>query len=163
MGPFIQTRITDHINFSLHAGYAANQPEANGSAKPLADFNGFYAQAALDHRVNQFLDYTLSGGHSLDANVYGGYMELDKVDISANWKIFHKFSFTTGFDWQHGRQVDTGLAETFDYFGPLVELGRAITEKWSGKVSYRHLQRNSDLAGRDYTVNEVFLQFVRQF
>ena len=163
LGPFIQTRITDHINFSLHAGYTANQPEAIGSAQPLADFNGFYAQAALEHRVNQFLDYNISGGHSLDSNVYGGYVELEKVDFSANWKIFHKISLITGFDWQHGRQVDTGLAETFDHFGPVVELGRAVTEKWSGKVSYRHLQRNSDVAGRDYTVNEVFLQFVRQF
>ena len=163
VGPFFQTRITDYLQFSIHGGYAVSQSDAAGSASPATTSSGFYGLLNLNHRVNGFLDYTLSGGRSLNASLSGGFVDLYKAEISANWKIFLEMTLTTGFLYQNGTQLLTGLGESFDQYGPLVRLGRLITRKWSASLLYQHLQRDSDQPGRSYFLNDVTVEMSRQF
>jgi hypothetical protein len=113
---------------------------------------------ALTHRLNQYVDYTLSGGRTVNFAFYGGTIDLYYARLQANWQLLRKFSLSTGFDYEHGKQISFG-PETFDRYGPSISLGRLITSKLSSGLAYHYYWRGSDIPGRNYTVNVVTLSF----
>jgi hypothetical protein len=158
VGGFYETRVSEYLHFSGSVGYTESTPQAQSSGINAAgtSFGGYYAQLALTHRVNQYVDYSLSGGRSLSVALYGGTVDLYTVTWQANWKVFRKTSLATGFVYNHGSQVIAG-GETFDQYGPQITLGRPLTAKLSSSLVYQLLLRDSNLPGRDYTVNVVSL------
>lgn len=160
-GPFLQAQISEHISIKANAGYTENSPQS-GSLGTAADFSGIYAVLTITHRVNRFVDYSLSGGRTLNSSLFGGSIDLYRADLSANWKIFEKTTFTTTFHYQHGTQVVSN-GETFDQYGPEISIGRTIVKNLSSNLRYQFYARGSDVPGRDYTVNVVTLDLVRQF
>jgi hypothetical protein len=158
VGCLFQTPVSEYIQFKGSAGYTVYMPEAGGSMGTASDFSGFYAQIALTHRLNRYLDYSLSGGRSINSSYYGGTFELYQANLRANWKILHKISLGTSLNYEHGTQLTAG-SEVFTRYGAGITLGRAITRKLSGSLGYQFYWRESDLPDRNYTVNILSLNF----
>src|ERR1019366_9094327 len=72
VGGFYDTPLSEYIHFTAHAGYTVYSPQSSGTATPSGDFSGMYGQIEIRHRVNQYMDYSLSGGRSLSVAFYGG-------------------------------------------------------------------------------------------
>ncbi len=163
VGSFYDTQLSQHLHARVSVGYSVYRPDATGTlGAPGTEFSGVYAQIAISHRLNQYVDYTLSGGRSLNFALYGGTVDLYFARLNASWKIMQKVSIGTSFDFEHGSQVSFG-SETFDRYGAGINLARAITSKLSGSLGYQYYWRTSDLSGRDYTVNSVTLNLRYQF
>ncbi len=114
------------------------------------------------HRLNQFVSYTLSGGRTVSFAFSGGTIVLDTANWHATWNLIEKTSLGTSFILEHGSQIGFG-AETFDRFGPAVNIGRNITDKLSASLNYQFLKRSSDQPGRGYTANILSLNFSYNF
>jgi hypothetical protein len=159
-GSFFETQVTEHLHFRGSVGYTVYSPEASGTpgATTGAVFSGVYAQIAISHRLNDSVDYMLSGGRTLSFALYGGTIDLYSARLQVNWKIVQKVNIGTSLDYEHGSQVGSGT-ETFDRYGAGITLGRTITKKLSGSLGYRFFWRGSDLPGRegDYVVNVASL------
>ncbi len=162
VGSFFETQVSEYIHFRGSVGYSVYTPDSSGTAIASKEFSGVYAQVALTHRLNQYFQYTLSGGRSLNFALYGGSVDLYYARLHANWNVIQKVSVDTSFDFAHGSQVSSG-SETFDRYGASISLGREITTKLSGKLGYQYYWRGSDLSGRDYTVNVVSLNLNYSF
>jgi len=65
-----------------------------------------------------------------------------------------KVTLNTSFSFEHGTEL-YGVTETYDQYGPGINLSRSITDKLSGSLGYQLYWRESDLPGRDYTVSIV--------
>jgi hypothetical protein len=161
-GSFFETPMTEHMHFRGSVGYSVYTPELTGTNAAGTEFSGVYAQVSLGHRLNQYVNYTLSGGRSLNFALYGGTIDLYYARLNANWNILQKVSLGTSFDFEHGSQVSSGN-ETFDRYGAGITLGRAITSKLSGSLGYRYYWRGSDVSGRNYTANIVSLNLSYAF
>jgi hypothetical protein len=158
VGGFYDAPVSDYIHFAAHAGYSVYSPDAGGGTAFSGDFSGVYAQLDVTHRVNQYVSYTLSGGRTISVVFTGGTIDRDFARWQANWAIMRKVTLGTSFSFERGTQVIAG-SETYDQYGPGVSLSRPITSKLSSSLSYQLYWRDSSLAGRNYTLNVVSLNF----
>ncbi len=161
-GCFYETQLSQYLHFRGSVGYTVYSPEARGSSPVMGDFSGIYAQLDAAHRVNAKLDYTLSGGRSVNFGLFGGAVDMYFARLAANWNLLRKFALGTTFSYEHGSQLNTGT-ETFDRFGPGLTLGHTITSKLSGSLGYQYYWRGSSLPGREYTASIVSLNFSYRF
>jgi hypothetical protein len=150
IGAFCEAQPGEYFHVRANAGYTSYQPEFNHPATTLGNFSGIYAQLDLTHRLNKYVDYTLTAGRSLNYAFFGGTVDLYYARWNARWKIFQKTSVATAFDFEYGQQLGAG-AETFTRYGPVLSLSRALTEKLSGQLAYRYYWRDSNLHQRNYT------------
>lgn len=162
VGAFYETQLTEYIRGRASVGYTQFLPESGLASMLGEDFSGVYAQAGLTHRLNQYIDYTLSGGRMLNFAYFGGQTDQYFAALNANWHIFRKTAVTTGFSYQHGTQVATS-GESYDWFGPSLQLERRITQKLTASLGYQYYWRGSDLPGREYQVNVATLRAIYKF
>jgi len=161
-GVFFESQVSQYIHFRGSVGYTDYIPEDAGVTNSFGDLTGVYAQMEIQHRVNQFMDYTLSGGRTISFAFYGGAVDLIYARLAANWKIVQKVGLGTVLSYEHGLQGSLS-GETFDRYGGSVSLSRAITTKSSGSLAYQIYWRTSDVAGRDYLNNVITLNFSYTF
>jgi hypothetical protein len=158
VGGFYDTPVSDYIHFTAHAGYTVYSPESGQTTTTTAgsEFNGMYAQLDIKHRVNEYVDYTLSAGRSIDIAFWGGTVDQYLVNWQANWRILRQVTLGTSFNYIHGTQLYTG-GETYDQYGPGISLNRPIMAKLSSSLGYQIYWRDSNQRGRNYTVSIVSL------
>jgi len=161
-GVFLDTPVSEYLHFRGSVGYTEYIPDTSGTTNSTSDFTGLYGEIDLQHRVNRFLDYTLSAGHNITFAFYGGAVELTYARLLANWKIMQKTSIGTTLEYDHGTQ---GIfsPETFNRYGASISLSRTITAKSTGSLGYQFYWRTSNLAGRDYSDNIVSLNYRYSF
>jgi hypothetical protein len=156
-GGFYDTPVSDYIHFTAHAGYTVYSPESI-EATTASQFNGMYAQLEITHRLNQYVDYALSGGRTLSVAFAGGTVDRYFARWQANWQVVRKVTLGTSFSFENGTDLYVG-GETYDQYGPGISLSRSITEKLSGSLGYQFYLRDSNQPNRNYTVNVVSLNF----
>ena len=160
-GGFVQAQISQYLSGRASVGYTVYTPEEIVSGIS-GDFTGLYADLELTHRLNQYIDYTMSAGRTINFAFYGGNVDLYFVRWQAHWHFLHKIDLGTAFDYEHGTQLGLG-GETFDRYGPALSVGRAITSKLSASLNYQYFWRNSNVSGRDYAANIVTLNATYRF
>jgi hypothetical protein len=162
LGSFFTGQLSQYMKVGAHLGYTQYLPGNGGTTGSGTSVGAVYGEADITHRLNQYVNYTLSGGRNVTTGFYGGTVDLYFVRWQANWKLIRNVDVGTSFTYEHGTQL--GLAaETFDRFGPGLSLGRTLTQKMTGRLAYQYYWRGSDLAGRDYTMNTVTLSLAYQF
>jgi len=152
VGVFFQTPISEYLRFRGSAGYTDYAPEKS------PDSTGVYAQIDIQHRVNQFVDYSLTGGRSISFAFYGGSVDLAYARLLANWKIMRKVSIGTSVNYDHGSQIGIG-GETFDRYGAGITLSRNLTSKLSATLGDQFYWRTSNIPTREYANNIISLNF----
>ena len=155
-GVFYEGQLSEYMSLHGSVGYTVYTPDQTGLTNAPGDFTGLYANLGITHRVNQYVDYTLNGGRTINFAFYGGTIDLYYARLQVNWRILRKISLGTSFDFEHGTQLTLGT-ETFDRYGPSITLGRTITSKLSATLGYQYFWRGSDVAGQSYTINVVSL------
>ena len=156
VGGFYDAPLSQYIHVTAHAGYSVYSPESSGATTTGGDFTGVYGELDINHRINQYVAYTLSGGRTLDLTYFGGTIDRYFAHWQANCQILQKVTLGTSFSYEHGTQVLFG-AETYDQYGPGISLSRPITAQLTSSLGYQLYWRDSNLAGRNYTVNVVSL------
>ncbi len=144
VGAFLDAPVSDYIHFRGSAGYTVYQTTLADTNNHTVQFSGFYTLIGLNHRLNQYLNYTISGGRTVSLAFYGGAVEIYNVLWQANWSIINKVTLSTSFTFERGTQIGLG-PETFQRFGAGLSLGRPLTEKLSGSACpCRHDRRTGN-------------------
>ena len=162
VGGFLDEKLSEYLHGRASVGYQVFSPDQTGSLTNSGNLDGVYAQLGVSHRLNQYLDYSLTGGRTLNFTFFGGTVDLYYVRWQANWNVLRRWSVGTSFQYEHGSQLGSG-SEVFDRYGPGLSLGRTITTKLSGSLAYQYYWRGSDLPNRDYTVNVLTLNLAYRF
>jgi hypothetical protein len=158
VGGFLSGRVTEHIEGRLSAGYTMFLPED----EQIDDFSGMYIMFSLTHRVNEHVDYSLTGGRTIQFALYGGTIDMFNTRLLVNWRILNKMTLSTGFVYEHGEYL-VAYIETFDRYGPSISLGRYITEKLYASLGYQYYNRDSTEPTRDYDLHLVTLNLGYRF
>lgn len=159
VGPFFDTQLTEHLRARVSAGYSSFSPQSGPGAQQGGAFSGFYLQVGGTHRINQYLDYTLSGGRSLNFGFYGGMLDQFFARLEAAWHLFRHSALSTMLSYQHGTQLGPG-AEVFDWLNPGISLNRAFGARLTATLSYQYYWRGSDYSGRGYSANVLMASLV---
>jgi hypothetical protein len=157
-GPFLETPLSEYLWLRVSAGYTDYLPDSSAAKS----FNGIYGQVTVAHKVNEYLNYYLSGGRLISSGYGGGSYDMYFVNWQANWKFIRDVSLGTAFAFNHGTQVIAG-GETFNQIGPGITLSRPLTQKVTASLGYQYYYRTSDHPGLNYTVDIISLNFTYQF
>ena len=165
-GVFCKAQISEYISGQIDAGYTVYTPSATGAFTNLSSAANLYFQFSVSHRVNRFLNYTLSAGRSTESSFYGQPYDYYFARLQPNWNIFRKYQLSTPFWWQKGTQLYAPggrRRRITTRYGAGINIGRAITQKLSGSLGYQFVRESSSQSSLNYTVNIVSLNFSYQF
>ena len=161
IGPFVDLQLSDYLTCRVGAGYSAYTPE--GDSKPATEDNyGLYAQVALTHRLNKFVEYTFTGGKNITFALYSGTVDLTYARLVTNWQVIRKWNMAICLAYEHGSDVTVG-GETFDRFGPGISLERSVTRSMTASLEYQFYKRTSNLPNRDYNTNILMARLNYEF
>jgi len=162
IGPFLDVQLSEYLNCRGGAGYSAYAPQDN-EATATAEHNcGLYAHIALTHELNQFVDYTLSGGKNITFALYSGTVDLAYARLRTNWHFIRKCGLAISLTYEHGTDVAVG-GETFDRFGPGISLERSLTDSLTAGLEYQFYQRDSNLPNHGYSTNILMARLIYAF
>jgi hypothetical protein len=165
-GVFCKAQISEYISGRLDVGYTVYAPSTTAAFTNLSSVSSLYFQISVSHRVNRFINYSLSAGRSTDSSFYGQPYDFYFARLQPNWNFFRKYQLSTPLWWQKGTQlyVQGGTTATdYSQYGAGINIGRAINEKLSGTLAYQFILENSGQSSLNYTVNIVSLSFSYQF
>lgn len=158
VGPFYEAQITEHITFQAHAGYNFVIPQSGGTNAVQSAPSYYYVQIGINHRLNQYISYSLSGGRSTSLAVSASQTPLYFINWATSWAVLRSTTLSTTLQFNQGSQGtwgSTARGETFEQYVAGISLGHKVTRKLTGSVGYQAALRNSDQADRDY-VNNMF-------
>jgi len=162
VGPFADVQLSEYLTCRAGAGYSAYAPQGNKTSPAAEDNYGLYAHIALTHELNQFVDYTLSGGKNITFALYGGTVDLSYVRLRTNWHLVRKCGIAISLTYEHGTDISLG-GETFDRFGPAISLERSLTDSLTASLEYQFYQRDSNLPDHGYTTNIIMARLIYEF
>jgi len=154
VGPFLNARLSEYITASGRVGYVWGQFTGNQTPDSAAGGNPstFYLNAALDHRFNEFMNYTLSASRStqISASLGQNYVEVWLFNFRPSWKIIDQMTISTPFFVELGKQSGSINAETYQRYGPALNLGYKLTEKLASSLNFSYLIKDSNLPSYSY-------------
>ena len=166
VGAFGRLQISEYLSAELHGGYTELLPESTTTTNfNTGDTTGYYFDFSLTHRVNQYINYSLTAGRSTDLQTFGQPYTYYYVRLTPNWNLFRKYQISTPFFWEQGTQifVQANNANDYDQYGAGISIARQITEKLTGTLSYQFVQETSSQANLNYIVNTIGLNLSYQF
>lgn len=165
-GLFGNSQITDYLSVQLRGGYTDYIPDNSVPGNSANSDAGFYFSASINHRVNQWLNYTLSGGRSTDLSSFGQVQTRSYVSVSPAYNLFNHYQISTPFTYQSGTQpgfTPTSGVANYDQLVLGITVSREITKKLSASAEYQYVDEESTLATLTYTVNIISLNITYQF
>lgn len=164
-GGFGRLQISEYLSAQLDAGYTSLHPASTATNLSTSETSGLYFDLSLTHRVNRFFTYSLSAGRSQDLQAYGQPYTTLFARWTPSWNFIRNYSFSTPIWWMQGNQTYTqaNTSNAYNQYGAGVSLGRQLTQKLSGTLSYQFIQETSDQANLNYIVNLISLNFNYQF
>jgi hypothetical protein len=161
-GAFCTATISEYLDARLDAGYTVFRPDTTSTNFASSAASGFYLQFLLTHRVNRFLNYSLSAGRSIDLQYNGQPYSRYTVRWQPNSSFLRKYAISTPLWWEHGTELYFQTA-SYDQYGVGINIRRQLTQKLSGGISYQFVKETSGLPDLNYTDNIVSLSFSCQF
>ncbi len=151
VGGFARYIVSDLMNVRLNAGYVTYSPDNSGAFAGLEDTGTWYAQLALNHRVNQYVSYVLSAQQGFSVSFYGGTYETYGAALTPNWHVLRKITLSTPLTYEHSTGV-TGSEPEFDYYGAGLIASRPLMERLNASAYVNGYVKDSALATASYTV-----------
>jgi hypothetical protein len=154
VGAFYEAQLSQYIRSRISAGFTEYASSSVNGIRGTGEFSGIYAAVDLNHRINEYLTYRLDFGRTVNFAFYGGTFDVYYARLQAVWKLLRRFSLDTGFDYEFGKEAYT-KGEQFNRIGPKLSLGHQFNDKIGATLSYQFYKRDSNIIGRDYSVNAV--------
>ena len=162
VGAFCTATISDYLDARLDAGYTVFTPDSTTANNSISESSGFYLQFLITQRVNQFFNYSLSAGRSMDLQYSGQPYDRYTVRWQPNWNFLKKFTISTPLWWEHGTELYYQTS-SYDQYGAGITIGRQLTQKLSSGLSYQFVKETSGQQDLNYTDNIVSLSLSYRF
>ena len=161
VGPFTEMDLTEHIQMKAGVGYtvtAPTEPTALGNT-----LEGVYFRAGLDHHVNRYWQYGLSGGRTISYDPYGGAMNVYYAGLNSALDISRRTRLKASFDYQNGTLGYWGYGgvggQAFDWYAPSVGAEWKATSRLTAELSYGYYRRGAPTYNYDANVATLNLRY----
>jgi hypothetical protein len=161
-GLFSQWQVSEYIHLRASGGYMLYSPEAGQYTRLTSDYSAYYLDLSIRHRINEYLNYVLNAGRSINFSYWGTSVDSYFVRWSGQWNLIQKISLNTYVDFEQGEQLDF-YDERYNWMGGGISAGRRLTRKLTGSAGYSGHWRDSNVPSRSYTVHTISLQFRYSF
>ena len=128
----------------------------------LTDVSGYYANLSLTHRINRWLNQSLSAGRQFQLGVTANLVNLYYASYQADWGFIRNFGLTTQLIYEHGLTFD-GTQQTLNVYGGNIGLGYTITQKLRSSINYGLQLKKANPSTLNYVQNRLVFDFEYSF
>jgi hypothetical protein len=171
-GGYLEWQLRPSLHLTLRGGPVFFEPDSSGQSGANSSVDSYYASVAITHQITDYLSHSFSLNRSLQAglNQGGGYIKQTVINYAISWNLTQRISIGASANYVDGQQplaVANGAysplaltqgSEDFQQYGGGLQMSWRCTDHFSTSVNVNHLQRTSNLAGRNYTDNNFGLQ-----
>jgi hypothetical protein len=154
-GPFIETTLSNYTTLRIGGGYQAMNFDQRGTSGDVTDFGGWYGNITLAQRVNQYWSHSLSAGHEARLGLEVNFSEYTYARYLAQWQINPRLTASIEGFVEGANESGTAAQNSENAFrwGGNASLAWRLGRKVSLDLAYHYVNKNSDLALRDYYQN----------
>ena len=156
-GPFAEATLSSYTTMRLSGGWQAMNFDGSGTTGDTSNYNGWYGSLTIAQRLNQYWTHSLSVGHEARLGLEVNYSEYDYARYLSQWQINPRLS--AGFEVFIENDNESGTAaqnsELSRRWGAGLSLTWRLGSKLSADLHYRYVDKNSDLALRNYYQNSI--------
>jgi len=171
VGGYLDWQVQPSLTVTLGGGPVFYMPEFAGPAGANGSQDTYYVNASISHQLTDYLSHSLSVNRSLQAglNQGGSYIEQLTAAYAIHWQLTQRIGVSVSANYVDGQQpfATSGGAsgvflastvENYDQYGGGFQISWKITDHLSTTLNYNHLERTSNLSGRDYSDDQIGLQ-----
>lgn len=162
-GVFVDWQASQYITVSIATGMQIGDFSDTGAVDDDSSLGAPFATLTVNHRLNQYVNLALAAGHEANQSLESNYYELTYVRLAADWAILKDISLGTDIFYEHAPTSGGILSEDIHRYGGGITLNYAITEKLTTGLEFRHIERESSAALRDYSQNAILFNLDYDF
>lgn len=175
---YAEWQITQAIRATVRGGPTFYLFDSNMGSSRGTSLNTYYAGLQVSYQLTDYLSHQLGivRDVSLGLNSGSAYIEQFTANYSVSWALTQKIGLSVNLSYVKGTQplqslviVGPGIGfvvsqtEDFEQYGVGPSVSWRASDKLSTSLSYNYYLRESNLAGRGYTVNSVTLSVTYAF
>jgi hypothetical protein len=164
-GPFIEATLSRYTKLRLTGGYQGTDFQQTGTTGDTSNYQSWYGNITLSHRLNQYWTHSLSVGHEARLGLEVNFYSDTYVRYLAQWQINSRMAagidaFFENADESGGPQLDP---EHSKRWGSSLSLTWRLGDRLSTELRYGYVRKRSDLDLRSYYQNEGTVGFSYKF
>lgn len=164
-GPFVEAMLSPYTRLRVAAGYQGMNFDGNGTSGDSTDYNGWYANAAIAQRLNQYWSHTFSIGHESRLGLSVNFAEYSFARYVADWRLNPRTNAVFEAFVEDANESGDGelLSEHAFRWGAGISLSRRLGDHLGISLRYRFVDKDSDLPLRSYYQNIGLLNVMWDF
>jgi hypothetical protein len=188
VGPFVQWKVSDTIDFFAEAGFQRMSFDGDYQPRDLVnrflddqDFtltqtdlvldsatdgdtnnDSYYVRLELNHKAAENFRHRLSGSKTLEVGFFTNYYDIYHVEYSLDWKPMEKTEISPTLFYEY-YETSGNFGEEAHRVGAAVGLRHYLTNSITLGLDYRFLYKNSNFEGFDYYQNLGFVSIYYKF
>lgn len=155
IGAFVESQITNNLRARAAGGYQMIDFDNNGTVNDFTDVEDYYVNLLLTHRLNSYIQQTISAGHENQLGVNSNSIRLNYVRHTITWNVIRNTLLSTEFFYEDANESGGFIDEHLHRFGGALTLGYQLTPHVTLGLRYQYTQKDSDVFLRDYRQNRV--------
>jgi outer membrane protein assembly factor BamA len=167
LGMYFDITPTPYLRFIARGGYQYAAFEGSTySRAPFNDdkeLNAFYWNLTLNNRINAYLSQNLTAGRENDLGLTSNYLEVNYVRYNIGWRIFSNTTLGGDAFFEDDQESGGLFNEHLNRYGGDITLGYQFNLRLSASAHYAYIQKDSDVALRDYYQNRVGVDVFYRF
>jgi hypothetical protein len=164
-GPFFEAQLSPYTKLRITGGYQGMEFDQSGTTGDKSQYNGWYANATITQRLNQYWTHALSAGHEARLGLDTNFAKYTYVRYVADWRINSRWNANLqAFLEEADESGNLALiSENAFRVGATASVSCRLGERLTSTFRYEYVNKDSDLLLRSYYQNVGILSLAYDF
>jgi hypothetical protein len=170
VGPAFRIKASDFIQIKLGGGYERIQYDSSqASSLGLTPDNTYYAYGSIEHKINEFINHSLTLSHDNELGFNAANLEASTVSYSLTWAPRRQLEITPAvavswYDESFGSTTANLYHEKFTYYYARISARYVLGPHWRAGASWTYNLKDSQTTPvNGYTQNQLALEVLYEF
>jgi len=163
VGPFVEAKVTEDLSVDAHAGAQLSDYATGGSNGDSSNIAGFYGNAGVNHRINDYLSEGLTAGQEYLPGITSNYTKRIYANYNLGWQATTNFSVNADLWWENLDDSAATFRQTANRYGSNLTLTYNINDHMLLALGYQYVIKFADPSSLGYSQDVVNLSYTYKF
>ncbi len=156
-GPYVTASITPNLSVTAEAGFYYARYGSGLNGDPASSNATYYANLALNHRINDVLQETFTVGRETILGINTDYTERVFANYTANWAATSFLNIAGNLWWENLNDSSGPYAENADRYGVGLTFNYQLMDHLSASLAYQYVLKDAEPSYLSYYQDVVTL------
>lgn len=154
MGPFVDATLSSNLSVHAAAGGFLSQYDTGGGNGDNSNISSFYANCAINHRINQAISESLTAGREYLPGLTSNYTDRIYVTYGDQWTATKTIGVGASLFWENLDDSNGAFRANSNRYGFNLNLSDSLSSQLNVNVGYQFLLKESDPSYLSYYQNQ---------